>query len=81
MSLLKVEVEVHQSTTGESLPRRFCTSTGWLFVQEILDRWYHGKGDPEWPPANYYKVLADDQRVYLLKHELASNEWYLVRQW
>ncbi|MCS7337227.1 MAG: hypothetical protein NZ739_03185 [Verrucomicrobiae bacterium] len=81
MSLNPVEVVPLPGPGGQMLPRRFRGRTGWVDVAEIIDRWYQGKGDPEWPPADYFKVLGADQRVYLLKHELDSDKWYLAREW
>lgn len=40
-------------------------------VEEIIDRWY-GKG------AVYFKVRANDQNIYLLKHDEHQSQWDLV---
>ena len=40
-------------------------------VEEIIDRWY-GKG------AVYFKVRANDQNIYLLKHDEHQDRWDLV---
>jgi len=40
-------------------------------VIEILDQWY---GEDHL----YFKILADDQRVYLLKYEQAKDQWSLT---
>ncbi len=74
-------VETQLNEHGDELPQGFRVGEKQLRVVEVLDRWYQGRGDPEWPAANYYKVLADDQHVYMLKHELEANVWFLVRQW
>ncbi len=39
-------------------------------VEEILDRWY---GED----YSYFKVRADDRKVYLLKHDQAQDLWFL----
>jgi GTPase SAR1 family protein len=48
---------------------------------EVLDRWYQVESKPEWPRADYFKVRAVDERDYLLKHDLESDEWFLGQQW
>ncbi len=40
-------------------------------VIEILDRWY---GEDHL----YFKIKADDQRVYLLKYGQAQDQWSLT---
>ncbi len=40
-------------------------------VIEILDQWY---GEDHL----YFKIKADDQRVYLLKYEQAKDQWSLT---
>ncbi|MCL5098004.1 MAG: hypothetical protein M1608_10850, partial [Candidatus Omnitrophica bacterium] len=61
--------------------RRFFWKDHWIEVNEILDRWYQARPDPEWPLANYFKVAGDDGRQYLLKHDQESNEWFMGREW
>ncbi|HYT61753.1 MAG TPA: hypothetical protein VEL06_16365 [Haliangiales bacterium] len=46
-----------------------------------MDRWYQGAGNPEWPIADYFKVVAEDLREYLLKHDRESDQWFLARRW
>ena len=46
-----------------------------------MDRWYQGAGNPEWPIADYFKVVAEDLREYLLKHDRESDLWFLARRW
>jgi hypothetical protein len=40
-------------------------------VKEVVDRWY-GEG------AVYFKTLADDNNIYLLKYEEGQNCWDLI---
>ena len=49
-------------------------------VGEVLDRWYQVESKPEWPRADYFKVRAVDEREYLLKHDLETDEWFLGQQ-
>lgn len=81
MNPVPIQVETLLSKDRDELPQSFRVSQRQVHVVEILDRWCERKGDPEWPPADYHKVLGDDQCQYLLKHELESDDWYLIRQW
>jgi len=46
----------------------------------VLDRWYQVESRPEWPRADYFKVRGTDDRAYLLKHDLESDEWFLGKE-
>ena len=37
--------------------------------------------ESERPQADYFKVRATNDREYLLKHDLESDEWFLGQQW
>ncbi len=50
-------------------------------ITGVLDRWYQVESKPEWPRADYFKVRGTDEREYLLKHDLESDEWFLGQQW
>jgi hypothetical protein len=41
-------------------------------VTEIVDRW-HGSD------LTYYKVIGDDGNLYVIKHDLNTDEWELVQ--
>ena len=38
---------------------------------KIVDRWYD-------PDHTCFKVLADDGKLYLLRHDMNADGWYLV---
>lgn len=40
-------------------------------VENVIDQWY---GEDH----TYFKVLADDHMVYLLRHDRSLDEWALV---
>ena len=65
-----VKVVCYAGYRGEEEPRRFTWNDSRLEVTEILDRWL----DPE---HRYFKVRADDDGVYLLRHDVAAGEWEL----
>lgn len=65
-----LRVECYAGYRGEQEPRWFRLGEHRLQVTEILDRWL----DPE---HRYFKVLADDEGIYLLRHDVKSGEWEL----
>ena len=81
MELIPIQVECYAGFKADESPRRFSRGEERIEVEEILDRWYQGAGNPEWPIADYFKVAGDDGHVYLLKHDREADEWFLARQW
>ncbi len=81
MHLMPVQVECYAGCKAGETPRRFCWEDRWIEIEEVLDRWYQGDRDPEWPMADYFKVAAVGGQQYLLKHDRESDEWYLSRRW
>jgi hypothetical protein len=77
MRLIPIQVESYAGTKADETPRRFTWETRSIEVVEVLDRWYQVESLPEWPRADYFKVRSIDEGVYLLKHDLESDEWYL----
>jgi hypothetical protein len=81
MRLIPIQVECYAGAKADATPRRFMWEERLIEVGEVLDRWYQMESQPEWPRADYFKVLGADQREYLLKHDLESDEWYLGQRW
>jgi len=81
MQLIPVQVECYAGYKADESPRRLCWEQRWIEVEEILDRWYQGAANPEWPIADYFKVAGDDGHVYLLKHDREADVWFLGQQW
>ena len=79
--LTPITVECYAGAKADEAPRRFVWTEQPIEVEEVVDRWHQVESKPEWPRADYFKVRGADQRVYLLKHDLESEEWYLGRQW
>jgi hypothetical protein len=81
VKLILIQVECYAGCKADETPRRFFLDNQWLEVEEVLDRWYQVESLPEWPRADYFKVRSADQRAYLLKHDLESDEWHLAKRW
>ncbi len=81
MQLTPILVQSYAGFKADESPRRFCCQETWIEVADILDRWYEAGLNPEWPRANYFKVIDAAGVQYLLKHDLESDTWYLARRW
>ena len=79
--LTPITVECYAGAKADEVPRRFLWNGLPVEVEEVVDRWHQVESKPEWPRADYFKVRGSDQREYLLKHDLESDDWYLGRQW
>ena len=66
----RLEVECRAGHKADETPIRFTLDGVARKVIEVHDRWY----DPE---ADYFKVRADDDCFYLLRHDHSSDVWSL----
>jgi hypothetical protein len=70
---MKLEVESYSGHKADERPVRFSLDGHPYLVEEILDQWYG-------PQDSFYKVRADDNNLYILRHETSTPEgtWHLV---
>jgi hypothetical protein len=70
---MKLEVECYSGRKADERPVRFRLDSHQYLVEEILDQWYG-------PKDSFYKVRADDNNLYILRHETSTPEgmWHLV---
>lgn len=68
----KIEVTAYSGYKANERPLRFQLDDRRLEVKGVLDRWYGQEHD-------YFKVLASDGRVYLLKWHRCIDIWFLVK--
>lgn len=68
---MRIRAECYAGYRGEEEPRAFTLGERRLGVVEILDRWLA-------PDHRYFKVKADDGRVYVLRHDTRVGEWELA---
>lgn len=68
---MKIRVECYAGYRGEETPRAFCLGDNRLEVKEVLDRWLA-------PEQRYFKVQADDNGIYILRHEVQADDWELT---
>lgn len=56
IELIPINVECHSGYKADEYPKCFYWNNEKYDIQEIVDRWYQGERDPEWPVSNYFKV-------------------------
>lgn len=78
MNLIPIKVECHAGYKSDEYPICFSMGNIKFEIMEIADRWYQAKATPDWPVADYFKVRTVGKSIYILKHELDSDQWFLV---
>jgi hypothetical protein len=68
----EIEVTAYSGYKANERPLYFILDQRRLEVEKIVDRWYGTEHD-------YFKVLADDGRQYLLRWHRSSDCWYVER--
>jgi hypothetical protein len=68
---MNLEVEIAFQTGGEPVPSAFKLGSTKLAVREVIDRWLASD-------HSYFKVLADDASVYILRHDKLAEKWELT---
>ena len=68
---MKLEhVECYSGYKANERPLSFSLGDRRFTVEEILDQWYG-------TDYTYFKVRADDDNIYILKHDEHKDEWSL----
>lgn len=75
--LIQIEVECHSGYKSDEYPLRFYWDNLCFEINEIIDRWYQGDLNPDFPPATYFKVRTSDDKIFILKHESIKDVWFL----
>ena len=68
---MQIRVQCYAGHRGEEEPRAFELGDRRLEVVAIIDRWLA-------PDHRYFKVQADDNNVYILRHDEAAGEWEMT---
>ena len=69
---VKIEVVAYSGYKANERPLYFVLEQQKLSVAEVLDRWYGVEND-------YFKVLADDGKVYLIRWHRPLDLWFIVK--
>jgi hypothetical protein len=68
--MTEVRVECYAGYRGDQRPVRFMLGEQTYQVREIEDQWYS-------PGTIYFRALADDGNLYVLRHDEVSDLWTL----
>ena len=70
---VKLHVECYAAYKAEHRPTRFRIDAHEYRVVELVDQWYG-------PEDAWYKVRADDENIYILRHQtcVPDGAWELV---
>jgi hypothetical protein len=66
-----LRVECYAGYRGEETPRRFYLNDRRIEVVEVSDRSLE-------PDHRYFKVIGDDGRCYVLRHDSQTLQWTLA---
>jgi hypothetical protein len=69
--MLEIQVDCYSGYRGEETPRRIQIGTRKITVVEVLDRWLS-------PDHRYFKILGDDQGLYIIRHDPHAASWQLT---
>jgi hypothetical protein len=68
---MKLQVQCYAGHKADEKPVRFQLDDREYLVEEVLDQWYG-------PDDTFYKVRADDENMYILRHCGLTDDWALV---
>ncbi len=68
----EIEVVAYSGYKANERPMYFVLGLQKMEVKSVLDRWYG-------PEHDYFKLLADNGRVYIIKWDRILDAWSLVR--
>lgn len=66
-----LRVECYAGYRGEQTPRRFFLHDRCFEIEELVDCWLG-------PDHRYFKMVARDGGVYILRHDTAQDRWDLT---
>jgi len=68
----RIRVACYSGYKADERPVSFEAGDERRIVENVIDRWAGEDHD-------YFKLLADDRRVYILRHDRNSDVWTLER--
>jgi hypothetical protein len=71
MNTIPVEVTCYAGYRGEETPRAIGFESRTISVKEVCDRWLD-------PTHRYFKLLGDDNGLYIIRHDVQSGKWELI---
>ena len=71
MVKISLKVETYSGYKADERPVSFALVNRTFQVKEILDQWYG-------VDHTYYKLIADDSNLYIIRHDREMDEWEMV---
>jgi hypothetical protein len=79
MKSIPIEVQCHSGYRADEYPICFYWNHERYDILEIMDRWYQGELNPEWPVSNYFKVNTTRGGPCIIRHVITTDDWFLCR--
>jgi len=67
-----IHVSCYSGYKANERPVNFTVRERKLIVEKIIDRWYG-------PNHSYFKILANDKKIYLIKYDHDEDLWTLEK--
>lgn len=71
MVKVSITVRTYSGYKADEKPLSFTIINRTFQVREILDQWYG-------LDHHYYKLIADDSNLYIIRHDIEADEWEMV---
>lgn len=68
---MQLTVETTRTASGDDEPHAFLLGSRRIAVVDVVDRWIS-------TAQSYYKVLTDDDALYILRQDAATGEWEMT---
>ena len=78
MNLIPIIVDCYSPNNSDQSPHYFYLENTKFEINEISDRWYQRDTSHGLPAADYFKICTAGDLKYIIKHELVSDQWFLV---
>ncbi len=78
MESIPVDVNCHAGYKADEYPEHFTWNNIDFEVEEIIDRWYESYQNIDKNTIYYYKVKTNMAGIYMMKHEVERDRWYLL---
>jgi hypothetical protein len=79
LKITEIGVECYSGFKADEYPKSFYLGETRYEIKAIIDQWYQGDLNPDFPVSDYFKVETPDGEQFLLKHDLGKDEWYLCQ--
>ncbi len=71
MVTILLQVQTYSGHRADERPTSFTIGARTFQVKELIDRWYG-------PDHEYFKLIADDGNLYIIRHDRGNDQWELT---